>query len=167
MKRIDFVKFIKDLERVDISNFNKFLVYSIRLTKNKCQPIIDDISEKEKELFFPEYVIAEQKRFDILFKYSKKDENNKPLFIQEEFIIEDVESCKNELIKNRETFKDVYDKYIQLEKSYNEFMNVDIEVPFVKTSFSNIPDNIKDKTTDDILYKFVKESEEELEKLIG
>lgn len=167
MRRIEYIEFAKALNEIEINDFNKFLVYAIKLTKIKTQKFIDEVIEKEKELFFPEYVNVESMRIKILEKFSKKDEDGKPIIKNDIFQVEDQESCSKELREHYESNKEIFEKHLALRKEYEKFMEEEIEPAIVKTSFVNIPQNIKDEIQYNVLNMFVKETEEEIEKLLG
>lgn len=166
MKRFEVIKFVENLNKIDIQDFNKFLVYAIRITKSKMLKILEEAQEKEKELYTKEFISAENSRISILRKFAEKDETGDPMIIDGEFLIYNTKDCKKEVQDNYEKNKEAIDRFVEDSKVYDSYMNEEIGDPIVKTSFTNIPETIKDNFTDEILRKFVKESEEELEKLI-
>lgn len=169
MTRVEVVELFKGISSLPKKEYNRFFLYSVEKTKTELKAIIDEIGKKEYEIVYDERMRQfEKERISILEKFSNRDESNKPIIIDNRYDIP--EDKADELRKEIETLSENYSDDVKrvdaLRSSFGDFLNEEIEVNVVKTSFKTIPESLDSELFTTVM-KLVKESDEEIQALVG
>jgi len=159
MKRVELVDLYKKIEKLPAKNYNKYLLLSIMKTKILFNPEINKIVDKERELYFDElFNEFEQKRIVIVQSYSEKNEDGTYKIDNGQYVIrpESNNDAQEKIRDLKKEYSEVLSEHDRKISEYNTFINADIDIETVKTSFENLP---TDMTPDEFefLSRFVKE----------
>jgi len=159
MKRVELVDLYKKIEKLPAKNYNKYLLLSIMKTKILFNPEINKIVDKERELYFDErFNEFEQKRIVIVQSYSEKTEDGTYKIDNGQYVIrpESNNDAQEKIRDLKKEYSEVLSEHDRKISEYNTFINADIDIEIVKTSFENLP---TDMTPDEFefLSRFVKE----------
>lgn len=146
MKRLDIKKQKEALDGISKELPIKFLIV---VEKNKQllskeYEIIKSISES---LYLEQYKEREQKRVDILKKYSNKDSNGEAILLKDRFDIpkSSYEDLEKEIFELDKDYKDVIEKQKIRTKELEEYIEEELDIELFKISLEEFPDELLDK----------------------
>ncbi len=169
MIRKDAIEFYKNLNELKTGEYNKFLLYSIIKTKLELVKLYDEVIIKEKEIInFEPVRDFQKKKAKILATYCERDSENKAIVIDNNVKIKEefINVADSELKSLAESYTKDFETHENMISNYNKFMLEEVDVNIIKTSFKNIPETTTPEIFE-ILVKFVKETDSEIESLQG
>ena len=162
MKRIDLANLFNSLSDIK-GTFSKYLYYSIEKTKTNLKKEYDIIGKKENELLrLPEVQAFENDRMQLIHQCCEKDEKGEPIFIIEgtqtsyrmEKQKDEFEAKLKELVEINTPH---LDKLSRNRLEFTQWLEEEVEVNVVKTSFKYLPDEIN-KDQIDTLMKLINDT---------
>jgi len=164
--RKEFIEMYRKLEELS-ETYNKKVLFVIFKNKQILKEILDIVITKESEIISDEYKNFEIQRRNLLLIYCERDSENKPIVQNEQFVIKQEQQNKfNEVIKQLfDDYKEVIGKYEEDKNTFEAFVNEKIELDFAKFSFNDLPEDMSIERYS-LLSNFIKETEEELIKLV-
>lgn len=169
MTRVEVIELFKGISSLPKKEYNRFFLYAVEKTKTELKAIIDEAGKKEYDIVYDERLRQyEKERISILEKFANRDESDKPVVIDNRYDIP--EDKADELRKEVETLAEKYSEDMKrvsdLRVAFGEYLNEEIEVNVVKTSFKTIPESLDSELFTTVM-KLVKESDEEIQALLG
>lgn len=169
MTRLEAVELFKSISTLPKKEYNRFFLYAVEKTKVELKSIIDEAGKKEYEIIYDEKLRQfEKDRISILEKFSNRDESDKPIIVENRYDISEDKSdeVRKEMVELSEKYADDVKRVDSLKDEFTKFVNEEIEVNIVKTSFKTIPETL-DSDLFATVIKLVKESDEEIQALVG
>lgn len=169
MTRFDVVELFKIISSLPKKEYNRFFLYAVEKTKTELKTIIDEAGKKEYEIIYDEKLRQfEKDRISILEKFSNRDESDKPIIVENRYDISEDKSdeVRKEMVELSEKYADDVKRVENLRVEFNQFLKEEIEVNVVKTSFKTLPETV-DSELFGTLLKLVKETDEEIQALVG
>ena len=144
MKRYKIVELKRSLEELkQDKKYNKYVLFSIVKTLKTLEPIIADIVKEEEKLYSDEYKTYENSRLSLLKVYADKNENGEPI-IKDNIVqvTNKYEEFEVEFNKLKENNKEILESTLEKSKSFNEYMEEEVEVEITKFKFEYMPDEL-------------------------
>jgi transcriptional regulator of heat shock response len=156
-------KLNKALTELDSKKYSKYFLLAITTAKKTLSTIVEDIDTHAKNISFKEYDDVARERFEILKKYSDKNEDGTPKVVNDRIYISDEnkEACQKEINELFEKNKEVLDKFDANSREFDKYIIEEIEVDLIKVSFKYIPDELEESVYL-TLSVFIKETPEEI-----
>lgn len=144
MKRYKIVELKKSLEELkQDKKYNKYVLFSIVKTLKTLEPIIAEIIKEEGKLYSDEYKTYENSRISLLKVYADKDENGEPIINNNSVqVTHRYNEFEVEFNKLKENNKEILESTLEKSKSFNEYMEEEIEVEITKFKFEYMPDEL-------------------------
>lgn len=164
--RKEFVEIYKKLESLS-ETYNKKVLFVIFKNKQILKEILDEIIKKETEIVTEEYAKMEKERQNILLIHCERDSEGRPVIQNEQVLIkqESVTAFNDSVSKLFKDNEEVINQYNENRKEFNTYINETIELEFGKYSFNDLPEDMSVEMYS-LMSLFIKESEEELSKLV-
>lgn len=159
MTRIELVNFYHALQEIK-GTFSKYLYYSIEKTKANLKVEYEIIGKKEQELTrTPEIVAYENYRQQLVQQYCDKNEDGSPNIETKDGqtlykMVENKEKFEESMKELTEINRPHLDKAQVNQFEFNRYLQEEVEVNVVKTSFKYLPDEINSAQID-ILMKLI------------
>lgn len=169
MTRNEVVELYKGISSLPKKEYNRFFLYAVEKTKTELKTIIDEIAKKEYAIVYDEKKLEfEKERVALLEKFSNRDESDKPVIIDNRYDISEgkTEELRKEMTELTSKYSDDMKRVDSLLSEFQEFLKEEIDVAVVKTSFKTIPETL-DLDLFTTVLKLVKESDEEIQALVG
>jgi hypothetical protein len=169
MTRIEAIDLFKGISQLPKKEYNRFFLYAVEKTKTELKTVIDEAGKKEYEIVFDEKLRQlEKDRVSILEQFSKRDEFNNPIIIDRKYDIPEdkTEELRIKMVELTNKYEDDIKRVESLRTSFSEYLKEEIDVNVIKTSFKTIPETL-DSDLFSIVIKLVKESDEEIQSLVG
>lgn len=169
MTRIDAAELFKTISSLPKKEYNRFFLYAVEKTKTELKTHIEEIAKREYEVVYDENLRKfENERIDILERYAVKDEAGKPVIVDNKYDIspENMEIVKTETKELSDKYEADFVRVQDARKAFQEFIKEEIEVNVVKTSFKTLPENM-DSDLFNVVLKLVKETDEEIQAMVG
>lgn len=156
-------KLNKALTELDAKKYSKYFLLAITNAKKTLGAIVEDIDTHAKNISFKEYDDVAKERFEILKKYSDKNEDGTPKVSNDRIYVSDEnkEACQIEINELFEKNKVILDKFDENSKAFDKYILEEIDVDLIKVSFKHIPDELEESVFE-TLSVFIKESPEEI-----
>jgi len=162
MKRIEAVELYKALTSIPNRDYNRFLLYSIEKSKISLLEVAQDVTNRERVVIdlVDRY---ENARKALVEKYCEKDSEGRPIIEADKYTL----SPENESV----VYNEINSMRSQLNidfkiSEFESYVQEDVSVELVKTSFKYIPEQIDSKLFATLM-NLVKETSEELAELVG
>lgn len=164
--RKEFVEIYKKLEALT-ETYNKKVLFVIFKNKQILKELLDDIIKKESDITTEDYAKMEKERQNILLIHCERDSEGKPVIQNEQFSIkqESVTAFNDSVSKLFKDNEEVINQYNENRKEFNTYISEQIELDFGKYSFNDLPEDMSVEMYS-LMSLFIKESEEELSKLV-
>jgi hypothetical protein len=127
--------------------YNKIFSMYLVLNTKKFNSIIEEIQEIQKSSVpSEEYTELQKKELEIVNKYVEKDENNKPVMVNDRGFkiksdcVEIYSQEKKELIDNNKNILDEYKKVID---NIEVLMDEEVDVDVMPIPFDSVPEDIE------------------------
>lgn len=162
MKRIQAAELFKALSKIPNRDYNRFLLYSIEKSKSVLFEIVQDVSNRERVVIdlVSQY---ENQRKVMVETYCERDAEGKPVIENENYkLTPENESAIMSKLYSLRTDMNIDSKISEFEAYVQE----DVEVALVKTSFKNLPEQI-DPELFATLMTLIKETEAELAEIVA
>jgi hypothetical protein len=156
-------KLNKSLVELDVKKYSKYFLLAISNAKKQLSSVVEDIDARVKGLSTQDQATVMRERFEILKKFSMKDESGLPIIVDDKINIEDgkQEVCQKEIDALFMKNKDIMLAADGLSKDFEKFIGEEIEIDFLKVKFEYFPEEL-DETLFNLLEIFRKESPEEI-----
>lgn len=109
--------------------------------------------ESTKEAFSPKigYQQYERERIQLCNRMAAKDDNDKPLLDNGNFVIVDMAAFYEELAKLREKYAEALEEQEKLDKEFDKFIEEDVEIKLHMVDPSEIPDGLEPEELEGVL----------------
>lgn len=138
MKNKDLFKFVDNFDKLSTL---KGIKYTIAITKNyrKFKSEVELFRDSIKNDKYIEYLKYKE---EIQIKHSNKDENDKPIIINNTYKIVDLIEFNKDIDSLKLEYKDTIDDQLKSELELNKILEEDIEFKIYKLDEDDLPDNI-------------------------
>lgn len=147
MKKRELYNCLQALESVKDLKGIKFAYVSLK-NKKKIEEEIKLFEEIVKPN--PKFEEYEQNRIKLCEKHSEKNENGKPIILQDKYKITDEIKFNSELDELKKDYNSVINERIKQINDYNEMLEEELNIEFEKINFDSIPENISPKELESI-----------------
>jgi hypothetical protein len=146
MSRKNIAELWKVLSEFKGAYNKKFSMYLV-LNLKRLKPYIDEVAEMQKLIEqTPALRELQQKELDIVNKYIERDENGKPLIINNnsfKISVEHKEKYEEDMLKFQDENKQLLQEITNNKNEYERLMNEEIETDIMEIPFDCIPENIE------------------------
>ncbi len=139
MKNKELMEVYKALTGMNYAGvkFGYFVAKNISIIGSEIDSIQKAISP------YKEYTEYDKERVALAVKYSKRDENGKPIIEKNNYQIEDQKAFDEEFKKLTEEKKEILDKRNTQIDEYEKLLEEDIKITLYKIKQENLPSDIK------------------------
>ena len=145
MKRYQAIELLRKLNELKSDKkYSKYILFAIVKTLESLEIVRKEVKDNETKLYTAEYKTFNESRISLLKVYAEKDSEGKPIISGDQVTIakDKREELNAEFTKLVEANKETLEKFNEDAKSFDEYLNEEVEIKLYTFEFKYLPDDL-------------------------